>query len=28
LPLALFVTILWILVVASVWPAFKGILQR
>ena len=28
LPLALFVTVLWILVVSSVWPAFKGILQR
>jgi hypothetical protein len=26
--LALFVTVLWILVVSSVWPAFKGILQR
>ena len=28
LPLALFVTVLWILVVSSVWPAFKGIFQR
>src|SRR6516164_2476987 len=28
LPLALFVTIPWILAVSSVWPAFKGILQR
>jgi hypothetical protein len=28
LPLAIFVTILWILVVSRVWPAFKGILQR
>lgn len=28
LPLALFVTVLWILAVSNVWPAFKGILQR
>ena len=28
LPLALFVTVLWILVVSRFWPAFKGILQR
>jgi putative oxidoreductase len=28
LPLALFVTVLWILVVSSVWPAFKAIFQR
>lgn len=28
LPLALFVTVPWILVVSSVWPAFKGIFQR
>jgi hypothetical protein len=28
LPLAFFVTVLWILVVSSVWLAFKGILQR
>ena len=27
-PLAFFVTVLWILVVSSVWPAFKGIFQR
>jgi len=27
LPLALFVTVLWILVVSSVWPAFKGIFR-
>ena len=28
LPLALFVTVLWALVVSSVWPALKGIPQR
>jgi hypothetical protein len=28
LPLAVFVTVLWILVVSSVRPAFKGILQH
>jgi len=28
LPLAILVTVLWILVVSSVWPAFKGIFQR
>jgi putative oxidoreductase len=28
LPLAVFVTVLWILVVSSVWPAFKAIFQR
>ena len=28
LPLAIFVTVLWILVVSSVWPTFKGIFQR
>jgi len=28
LPLAIFATVLWFLVVSSVWPAFKGIFQR
>ena len=28
LPLAIFVTVLWILVVSSLWPAFNAIFQR